>query len=1270
MKKIKIVSVILAAVMLFGLLPLTAASAGTEYDLKIAGVTVTETNKNDILGDGAFSYDPDTNTLTVKGDCNCESKGVTPIINNISGLTVYVANDVTLRSGKTGTDNAEEESGLLTYVPLTITGPGMLKLIANGDGINGGGAWWRRGTRVTIDDGRVDVKAKCGMVYINGLVLKSCYLHVSAGEEAGTVRCFNLSMTDCMRIKPKNGSYNSMTGEILDEKGFIASEFTIAKVYDISIAGTIVTRENKDDILGNGAASYDSDKNVLTLKKSIGRDDDVINNSIPDLTIYVANDLTLESGWNDTAIGTDENITITGPGLLKLRGGYGIRASGFTDTVTLDRVCIDSDTTWGIATYAGYGIDNGDSGNLVIRNSYLRSVSDEDAWHSQSAIHRMSMTFDGCGIVQPEGAYYRYSSLYMPDGTFCYDVTINGIYDLWIDNSQATARNAYNLTGTGEFAYNADENVLYIKDTHYSYPNLDTIRNGIPNLEIRAEKKATLSSYGYAMVIEADTTITGGNELTLIAGTHTGIFVRDGATLTVKNTKLNVKGEYGIMGISSASGEKLVIEASNVNVTATGMGVFNFADITLDKCTLTLPDGGRIRDGDILESNGTYAKNVKIETVGYEVYINGIQIKASERTDVFGDGTVRFYDKGEYTPTELDLKYGYDETWFKNTRVLVLDNYKNNRFYQYPLGSENAAHLYIDDDIFVVLKGENVFFNRCECHGIYIDDDYVHFIGDGSLKIDSSYYEYDALHGEDTCVYFGEEVNVELIGKRGAYLKFRTDPTEFTVEDNAKVICKSRHDTIDYPGLVCSYSYVENHGELICEGGFDSAGMDTWRETPFYNKFYDIKILKAKEFVFEPYTPEVGIDVTDGVKSYDCRYVDIKGKTAYAETARFNYDTYKVTPEKNNIRINFWAGPSYAPELDYSDVRWTSSDNTVASAVPVSQSAAIVTGYKNGTTTVTVKMKGGATASCTVIAEGFDDPLTLINKVLVYGYESPEPGDDAETNLSSVYVPDDAPYYISDVYWTTDGASRFTGKFEKGKRYYMIFEIKPESGYYLNPGAMPNTYVNGSSSRVNNSMRRVEDGTYHFNLYNEYPGCIYEVSVNGYEEPEAGDSVEANLSKIYAPVSEHYYVCGIAWCTTDGGGVDSAFEAGREYYLRIDFAAKDEDHYFENSYYPNVFVNGKTPKLTSRSIKNGIFSVALSTIQIEGETVTYGDVNGDGKINGQDLVRLRKHLNGENVVIGPGANVNGDAEGKVNGQDLIRLRKYLNGENVALGPSK
>lgn len=89
------------------------------YEIYIGADEVTSDNQDDPTGDGAFSYDPETSTLTMKKSTDrdlgfyCEHE-----------TTLRVKNNVSLTSG----------NGIWAYsgCPLTITGPGKLKLTEGG----------------------------------------------------------------------------------------------------------------------------------------------------------------------------------------------------------------------------------------------------------------------------------------------------------------------------------------------------------------------------------------------------------------------------------------------------------------------------------------------------------------------------------------------------------------------------------------------------------------------------------------------------------------------------------------------------------------------------------------------------------------------------------------------------------------------------------------------------------------------------------------------------------------------------------------------------------------------------------------------------------------------------------------------------------------------------------------------------------------------------------------------------------------------------------
>ena len=136
--------------------------------------------------------------------------------------------------------------------------------------------------------------------------------------------------------------------------------------------------------------------------------------------------------------------------------------------------------------------------------------------------------------------------------------------------------------------------------------------------------------------------------------------------------------------------------------------------------------------------------------------------------------------------------------------------------------------------------------------------------------------------------------------------------------------------------------------------------------------------------------------------------------------------------------------------------------------------------------------------------------------------------------------------------------------------------------------------------------------------------------------------------------------------TISGSGEISGNPEWKEYVSQIKSVSIDEgvtaigeNAFVDCTNLTDVYYSGTAADWSRMAIASGNEPLANAELHFTG-TIP-GDLNGDGKVNVMDLIRLKRYLADGTEVVG-NADVNGD--GKVNVMDLIRLKRYIAGEAV------
>ena len=176
---------------------------------------------------------------------------------------------------------------------------------------------------------------------------------------------------------------------------------TVRQYYNLEIAGTRVTVDNKADILGDGAASYDPATNTLTLNKDITTANGTIISifGITGLTINVPADVKLEStNPVQELINLDGSAAITGSGSLTLKGNgeYGVNLSGKTG-IYLDNI-LDIKAPVSISGMKKGFYTPSDSGIRIYGSTVSVSCTENIAYG------KFTIALNDCHVSHPSGA--------------------------------------------------------------------------------------------------------------------------------------------------------------------------------------------------------------------------------------------------------------------------------------------------------------------------------------------------------------------------------------------------------------------------------------------------------------------------------------------------------------------------------------------------------------------------------------------------------------------------------------------------------------------------------------------------------------------------------------------------------------------------------------------------------------------------------------------------------------------------------------------------
>lgn len=635
------------------------------YGVFIGETSINSGNENDVLGNGQFSYDAETKTLTVRNATleNYGSMGSGISNKSVEGLNICLEGNSTFNTrmavidskhsftisgtGKlTGTSQAYSIYLWGDSLTCTINGP-TIDLISNTEPLRD---YFETSTlRVEGSTTSLTLQSNNGYPAVNGLA--------------------NLVLGGGVYIcEPFWGDFSKELKSVIDYRGTepYRGKVTIGAAYRLYLANTQVTVRNASAISGEGISgnvSYDPSTKTLTLDNASiiapKERNGIQNMGIDGLNIKVVGTNSIDcAGLGGLAmILAQQEMSVTGDGTLNLiteGRHYCIRnLSGYPFT-------IEGPTINGSTQTAAIG-GTGDRGSVVINDtSTIVTLTSGSGYPVIENLGALTLG-RGLHITSPFGGFFSTSLMSITtDGTTPYEGTVvisskkSEEYGLYIGETPVTSDNAGDILGNGQFKYNPETKTLYV--TNATLENDGYLGGGIDNREVQdltiyLEGENTFNTRMQVIASGKSLTISGSGSLKGTANNTYALYLYgDTMTCTVNcpSVELTSKNFFAVSDFRNNATLRVMGETNLILQPGSDLPAIDMLD-NLDLgygIVISEPEGGYFSEElHTITTDGTtpYKGRVHIRYYhAYDLWVGGTIVTTDNADDILGDSTVSF----------------------------------------------------------------------------------------------------------------------------------------------------------------------------------------------------------------------------------------------------------------------------------------------------------------------------------------------------------------------------------------------------------------------------------------------------------------------------------------------------------------------------------------------------------------------------------------------------------------------------------------------------